>query len=116
MIFLNRAVYLLCPLGSILYIAPILSFYDFIFFHHLSNLCSRVELDTDSFTLGEVVKTPVQHLTVSIKIPRICENRLWAIVLLVAPFRESKIKDILHICQICGAHEECKWRNGNSGF
>lgn len=43
-------------LGGIFYIGPILSFCDFIFFHHLSNLCSRVELDTHSFTLCEVVK------------------------------------------------------------
>lgn len=49
MIFLNCAVYLLCPfLGGVLYTEAILSFCDFIFFHHLSNLCSRVELDTDS--------------------------------------------------------------------
>lgn len=49
----------------------------------------------------------------SVKIPRICENKLWAIVPLVTLFRENKIKDIWHIC---GAHEECKWRNGESGF
>lgn len=55
MIFFNCA--LLCPLlGGILCAEHILSFCDFIFFHHLSNLCSRVELDTDPFTLCEVVK------------------------------------------------------------
>lgn len=57
-------------------------------------MCSRVELDTDSFTLGEVVKN-ISRVSYSVyKIPRICENKLWAIVLLVALFRENKIKDI----------------------
>lgn len=38
------------------YIGPFFSFCDFIFFHYLSNLCRGVELDTDSFTLCEIVK------------------------------------------------------------
>lgn len=50
----------------------------------------------------QVVKIPVS--TVSVKIPKICENRLLGVVLLLALFGENEIKDIWHIC---GILEEC---------